>query len=356
MKKAAIIILAFALLLGAAGCNQPLNQYETQFLGTFDTVISISAYDKSSSAFTETASGIYQDFDYLNKLFDIYNDYEGINNIKTINDNAGTAVAVDRPIIDLLLEAKKWYSATNGAVNVALGPVLSIWHDYRTAGIDDPAAAQLPPMAALEEASLHCDINKIIIDEEAGTVFIEEGMSIDVGAIAKGFATQYAAQNLIDQGIDHVLISAGGNVRAIGAPVNGRTKWGVGIKDPDSTLAYSTSEENILDVAFVDSLSVVTSGIYERYYTVDGVNYHHIIDPVTLMPAAYYKSVTVITQNSTEADALSTALFIMAPEESQSFVNSTDGVEALWVLADGEIVVSDGMAPYLRDIGGATNE
>ncbi len=356
MKKAFIIILAAIVLFSAAGCTQNLNQYETQFLGTFDTIVSVSAYDTSSSSFTKTASSIYQDFDYLNKLFDIYNDYEGINNIKTINDNAGEAVEVDEPIIDLLLESKHWYSATNGAINVALGPVLSIWHDYRTAGIDDPDNAQLPPMDLLKEAAQHCDIDKIIIDEQAGTVLIEEGMSIDVGAIAKGFATQYAAQHLIDQGIDHVLISAGGNVRAIGAPVNGRTKWGVGIKDPDSTLAYSLSEENILDAAYISSLSVVTSGIYERYYTVDGIDYHHIIDPSTLMPAAYYKSVTVITRNSTQADALSTALFIMPPEESQSFVNTESGLEALWVTADGEIVLSDGMAQYLRDLGGATNE
>ena len=356
MRKAIIIILSVLVLFSIAGCTQSLNQYETQFLGTFDTIVSVSAYDTSSSSFTETASSIYQDFDYLNKLFDIYNDYEGINNIKTINDNAGKAVEVDRPIIDLLLEAKQWYAATGGAVNVALGPVLSIWHDYRTAGIEDPDNAQLPPMELLEEAAQHCDIDKIIIDEQAATVLIEDGMSIDVGAIAKGFATQYTAAHIIDQGIDHVLISAGGNVRAIGAPVNGRTKWGVGIKDPDSTLAYSLSEENILDAAYIDSMSVVTSGIYERYYTVDGTNYHHIIDPSTLMPAAYYKSVTVITQNSTQADALSTALFVMPPEESYSFVRSMDGVEALWVMADGEIVLSDGMAQYLRDLGGATNE
>ena len=125
MKKTAAVMAALAVLIGTAGCSPNMNQYETQFLGTFDTVVAISAYDTTSSSFTETASDIYQDFDYLNKLFDIYNDYDGINNIKTINDNAGEAVAVERPIIDLLLESKDWYQRTGGAVNVALGPVPS---------------------------------------------------------------------------------------------------------------------------------------------------------------------------------------------------------------------------------------
>ncbi|MCK5845640.1 MAG: FAD:protein FMN transferase, partial [Victivallales bacterium] len=124
---------------------------------------------------------------------------------------------------------------------------------------------------------------------------VKSGMQLDFGAIAKGFATQVVADLLEESGVDNILISAGGNVKAIGKPGDERAKWGVGIKDPSSTLNYSTSEENLLDVAFVSSLSVVTSGSYERFYVVDGFSYHHIIDESTLIPAAHYQSVTVIT-------------------------------------------------------------
>lgn len=355
MKRAVMLIFAIIIILSLPGCTSSMQQYQTEFFGTFDTVVSVIGYAKSQDEFTKTAQLIYDEFDYLNKLFDIYNDYEGINNIKTINDNAGTAVEVDPLIIELIKEAKEWHEKTNGAVNIALGPVLKIWHDFRTAGIENPEGAELPPIELLEEAAKHCDIDKVVIDEENGTVMIEQGMRLDVGSVAKGFAAQKTAEKLIDMGIDNILISAGGNVRAIGAPADDRTKWGVGLKDPDSTLAYSTSEENLLDVAYVDGLSVVTSGSYERYYTVDEKNYHHIIDEKTLMPSQYYKSVTVITKDSTTADVLSTALFVMNQDDALKFVEGLDEVEALWVLADGEIMRSSGMAAYLRDIGGASN-
>lgn len=355
MKRALFFIFAVIIIISLTSCTSSTQQYQTEFFGTFDTMVSVIGYAESQNEFTKTAQLIHDEFDYLNKLFDIYNDYNSINNIKTINDNAGSTVEVDPLIIELIKDAKKWHQKTNGAVNIALGPVLKIWHDYRTAGIEHPEKAQLPPMELLEEAAKHCDINKVVIDEKNNTVTIEQEMRLDVGSVAKGFAAQKTAEKLMDIGIDNILISAGGNVRAIGAPADDRTKWGVGLKDPDSTLAYSTSAENLLDVAYVDGLSVVTSGSYERYYTVNEKNYHHIIDNKTLMPSEYYKSVTVITNDSTTADVLSTALFVMAPDDALEFVEDLDEVEALWVLADGEIIRSSGMAAYLRDIGGASN-
>jgi len=133
-----------------------------------------------------------------------------------------------------------------------------------------------------------------------------------------------------------------------------RGKWGVGIKDPDSLLGWSEDEENLLDVAFVSDMSVVSSGGYERYYTVDGVDYHHLIDPGTLMPADYYKAVTVITEDSAVADILSTALFIIPPEDSVELAQRL-GAEALWVMPDNSIVTTPGIKLMLRDMGGAKN-
>jgi thiamine biosynthesis lipoprotein len=181
-------------------------------------------------------------------------------------------------------------------------------------------------------------------------------MRLDVGAMAKGYAVEAVADELNAQGYDSVLISAGGNVRAIGAPRDGgRDKWSVGIADPEITSGLIVQQQKLLDVAYVNDMSVVSSGGYERYYTVDGQTYHHLIDPNTLFPANYYQAVSVLTEDSTQADVLSTALFLMPPEEALAFAESFEGVEALWVLPDDSLMFTDGVKAMLRDLGGAKN-
>ncbi len=359
MKKILTVILCILIVFPLFGCApaQKYKKYSGEFLDTFDTSVIVMAYARSQEEFDDIYNTVYDTFTELNKQYDIYHDYDGINNIKTVNDNAGIApVKVDPAIIDMLNLSKDWYDKTDGIVNVAMGSVLSIWHDYRDAGQYDPSKAELPPMDQLQDAARHTDINGLIIDEQASTVYLNDSrMSLDVGAVAKGYATEIAADKLIEKGYDSVLISAGGNIRAVGTPKDGvRGKWSVGIKDPNSPLAGSTDESNLLDVAFVTNLSVVSSGIYERFYTVDGVNYHHLINPQTLMPAAYYKAVTVITEDSGQADLLSTALFLMPPEQSLDYAESLNGVEALWVMPDDGIMMTSGMKAMLRDLGGAS--
>lgn len=359
MKRIVLIIICMLMMLSPLGCapSQKYQKYSGEFLDTFDTSVIVMAYASSNEEFIDIYNTVYNTFSELNKLFDIYHDYDGINNIKTINDNAGKApVKVDQVVIDMLKTSKEWYGKTNGNVNVAMGSVLKIWHDYREAGQYDPSTAEVPPLDVLKDTALHTDINGMVIDEQASTVFLKDSrMSLDVGAVAKGYATEVAADKLTEKGYDSVLISAGGNIRAVGAPKDGvRNKWSVGIKDPDSPLAGSTDESNLLDVAFVKDLSVVSSGVYERFYTVNGVNYHHLIDPKTLMPANYYKAVTVVVEDSGLADLLSTTLFLLPPEESLTFAENLDGVEALWVMPDNEIITTSGMKAMLRDMGGAS--
>jgi thiamine biosynthesis lipoprotein len=326
-------------------------------MDTFDTDVIVMAYAQSQAQFDELFDLAHDEFLKLHQLFDIYHSYDGFNNVKTINDNAGVApVKVDPHIIELIKRSKEWYKKSDGTLNIALGAVLSIWHNYREAGSADPGNAQLPPMADLQAADAHTDIDKVIVDEEASTVFLEDkDMSLDMGGVAKGYATEVVADLLEEKGYDSVLISAGGNVRAIGAPKDGiRKKWGVGIKDPDSPLAGSTDESNLLDVAFVADMSVVSSGVYERFYTVAGKQYHHLIDPATLMPADYYKAVTVVTKDSGMADILTKPLFIKPPEEALAYAEGLDGVEALWVMPDDTLMTTSGMKALLRDMGGAT--
>lgn len=328
-------------------------KYQDSFFDTFDTVVTVVAYTRNKDEFDQYFNAIHQRFQELHKLYDIYDNYPGINNIKTINDEAGVRpVKVQKEIIDLILFSKDWYAKTGGKVNIAMGSVLSIWHQYREEGIDDPEHAKLPPMEELREAAKHTDINKVIVDTENSTVYLaDKHMSLDVGAVAKGYAAELVAKEFSAKGLNSAIINAGGNVRVIGKPLDGvRERWGIGIQDPSKPIV--SDEDNTLDVVYVNDSAVVSSGDYQRYYVVDGKVYHHIIDPSTLMPAEYYHAVTVVTRDSAVADFLSTTLFLYPFEESKALADKL-GVDAIWVMEDGTIRMTDGFKTISRS-GGAT--
>ena len=342
MKRILIALLILAATLtgcsSAAVAADARPQYTATFLDLFDTVTTIIGKAESDAAFRETTKAIHDDLLRYHRLFDIYNDYDGVNNIKTINDNAGvSSVEVDSAIIQLLLECKSYYELTDGKVNVAMGSVLQLWHKARNNGINDPQNAVLPDMDALAEAAKHCDFENVVIDEDKSTVFITDPeLRLDVGAIAKGWATQKAAENAPTG----MLISVGGNVCATGPKLSDGTPWVIGIQDPN------TADRN-LHTVYLTNGAVVTSGDYQRTYVVDGKHYHHIIDPETLMPSTCWRSVSIVCGDSGLADALSTALFLMDREAGVALAEKC-GVEVLWVDADGQEFMTDRFQDILR--------
>ena len=308
----------------------------------FDTVTTVTGYAESREAFDKIANGILAELEEYHRLFDIYHTYEGMNNIRTINEVTGGAhrtVTVDSRIIDMLLYAKEMYVVTGGKMNVAMGSVLSIWHEYRADGIDDPDAAELPPTARLLDAAEHMNIDAMVIDEAACTVTLTDPkMKLDVGAVAKGYAVEMVVRSLEERGISGYVLNVGGNVRTVGTKPGGKY-WTVGIEDPFGGDGY-------ISYLALKGEAVVTSGDYQRYYIVDGKKYHHVIDPETLMPSEGIVAVSVLTKDSAQGDALSTALMCMSPEEGMALVRSLDGVEAQWVLPDGTLEASNGWARY----------
>ncbi len=351
LAKILIIILILSIL---AGCEKKpvYNKYEDTFFGTFDTVITVIGYAKTKEEFSSYMDTIKDRFEELHKLYDKYHNYEGINNIKTINDRAGLEpVRVEKEILEMIIFSKEWYHKAGEETNIAMGPVVNLWQKYMDEGIENPDKAQLPPMESLEELAQYTDIEKVLVDEENSTIYLEdENMVLDVGAVAKGYATEIVAREIEEAGFVSALISAGGNIRAIGKPLdNIRERWGVGIRNPDPELIKTDS--NLLETVFVNGASVVTSGDYERFYTVDGKNYHHIIDPKTLMPGDYYRAITIVTPDSGLADFLSTSVFLLPLEESKALVESLDDVEAFWVMKDGTIEVSSGMDKIMLSKG-----
>ena len=339
--KRLLCVLAALLLL--TGCGESLQksekkQYTATFLTLFDTVTTIVGKAESEEAFAETAQGVYDSLEEYHRLFDIYNEYEGITNLKTVNDHAGIApVKVDGRIICLLQDCKAYYELTGGRVNVFMGSVLSLWHEARNDGINDPAHAYLPDSEALKAAAEHTDPAGVIIDEENSTVYISDPlMRLDVGAIAKGWAAQQAAQ-AAPAGL---LISVGGNVCATGPKDEAGTPWVVGVQNPDGGEKY-------LHTLNITGGCVVTSGDYQRRYQVDGKLYHHIIDPDTLMPGRLWRSVTVVCGDSALADALSTALFLLPYEDALALAQRC-GAEAMWVDHRGDTFYSPGFAKLIR--------
>ena len=334
MKKW-ITILLTACLLGGCGFfpgNTGPKVYDVTYFTLFDTITMIKGTARSEADFLESATLAHETLLRYHQLFDIYNDYEGINNLKTVNDNAGIVpVKVDPEIIALLQDCVRYYELTGGKTNVAMGSILGLWHDARSAGTEDPINARLPDPQALLDATAHTDIACLVIDAENSTVYLSDPEArLDVGAVAKGWAAQRVAEQLPSG----MLLNLGGNICATGPKQEGEP-WIVGVRDPrggDSDYLYTLS---------LNSGSVVTSGDYQRSYTVDGRAYHHIIDPETRMPSAYWRSVTVICEDSALADALSTALFLLPLQEGQALAERCD-VDVLWINEAGEEFMTPG--------------
>jgi len=340
MKKTVSFILALVLIFSLGACKKGPGRYEAEFLVLFDTLTRIVGYADSKEEFSRFSQFVYDELREYHELYDIYNEYEGKANIKTINDNAGAKpVKVDPRIIDLLLFAREQYEKTGGKVNVAFGAVLELWHDYRELGTEDPENASLPPPEALQEAALHCDIDNMVIDEAASTVYLSDPlMSLDVGAVAKGYATEQVCLLAEERGYASALLSVGGNVRAIGGKPEGGGPWSVGVQDP----AGGEDGTANLCIVSLSQASLVTSGNYERFYSVDGKNYHHIINPETLYPSEYFTAVTILCPDSGIADALSTAVFNLPLDEGRALIESLADTEALWVMPDGTLEYSSG--------------
>lgn len=327
MKKLFMILLSL-LLIGCTAPQQPddpvpsasadpvVKTTFTSFEAGFDTVFYLTFYssksqDELKAIFNESVALAYS----YHQLFDIYNTYPNINNVKTINDHAGIEpVKVDKAIIEMLKLAKEMNQMSHGEFDVTYGSVLKVWHNYREE-YESTGKGPVPNTNELTKAEISTGWEHIHIDEEAETVYIDQSdVSLDVGGIAKGFATEKIAAFLELKGIDTAIINFGGNNRVIGSKPDG-SLWGLGVEEPGTG-------STLLAVDLAGPVSVVTSGDYHRYYiSEDGNTYHHIIDPETLYPAVHYRSVTIFTKDSGYADALSTSLFTMNIEDGKALLN-----------------------------------
>lgn len=288
----------------------------------FDTVITIEAYTNDESILDDAIAECQRYDDLLSKT------KEG-SDVWKINHANGERVAVSDETLDIIRKALEYSQLSDGKFDITIEPCVALW-DFTGENM-----GVLPDEAQLAEAASHVDYTKVDVTDEG--VQLPAGETIDLGAIAKGYITDRIKDFLVERGITCGMLNFGGNVLAIGTKPDG-SDWNIGIQDPGSTTGESIAVVPVSDSA------VVTSGIYERGFDVDGVRYHHILDTSTGWPVQNeLAGITILAGDAFDADALSTTVFAMGLEEGTAFVEGLDGVEAVFITRDEQVSWTSGL-------------
>ena len=296
-------------------------------LFAMDTYMTLTAYGEHAQEAVDKAAERVEALDALlstgNENSEIYQLNQ--NGEATLSEEGGYLVE----------RALELYKKTEGAFDIAIYPVMQAWgfptQDYHVP--DDDTLKEKLALADASKVNYNKDTRKIFFDQD--------GMEIDLGGIAKGYTSSQIMQIYQDCGVTSGLVNLGGNVQALGCKTDG-SKWRVAIQSPDDTEEY-------LGILEIEDQAVITSGGYERYFEEDGVTYHHIIDPATGYPAdSGLISVTIVSDDGTLADGLSTCLFIMGEEKAVQFWReNSDEFEAIMETSDGKLYVTEGIADSL---------
>ncbi|MDE1548572.1 FAD:protein FMN transferase [Jeotgalibaca caeni] len=335
MKKIARFIAFFFLavfFLAACGNENEEEKlrdqaYEdTEFL--MGTYVTLRIYNEGKEAV------LAEGFELVRDLADKITGETQESEISKINAAAGShPVEVSDDVYEVLKIAADYSKTLNGQFNYVLGSITNLWR----IGFDD---ARKPGQAEIDEALQHVDFTKVVFHDEEQSVFLmEEGMELDLGAIAKGYMTDRIRDLFASQGVTSAIIDLGGNVFVMGgSPSRDGEVWNVGIQDPQGSRGESIGS------TIQSDRSIVTSGIYERYLEVDGKIYHHLMNPETGYPFDNeIIGVSIISENSVDGDALSTLVFGLGLEEGLEYVNGREDVEAIFITQENEIYLSDGL-------------
>lgn len=339
MKRLLSLLLSLlCLVLPMTACVPQQKLYSASWFELFDTVVMVQGYAASQEAWNTQAAALHDDLEHYNQLFDIYHHYDGLVNLYDVNAQAGQGpVQVSQELFDFLQLCKtSGETRTGGAVNIAAGAVLSLWHDARER--EDPAP---PEDSAIQQALQHCDIDDLLLDAEALTVtFADPEMKLDVGAAAKGYTAVQAGKAARALGLDHALLNMGGNVYTTGPKADG-SAWRVGVENP---WQGENEPQYLQTVELTGGDSLIVSGDYQRYFTYEGKRYSHLIDLTTGYPAAYYSSVAVYSSpDEGLGDLFSTALFCLPQAESERLAQENN-LAVLWMYPDKTTAASDSWA------------
>ena len=327
-----LLVLSFVYLFSCAKDKESTSQLPvvksplTRTESLLHTVVQLSIYHENQEAAMDGAIELIKEMESLlsatQKGSDIYR----------INEAAGKeAVKVDKRTVELIERALEASQASHGRFDISIGVINKLWNI-------GSKNARKPAPTEIAAALPFVDYSQVQVNSKEQTVYIEEGMSLELGAISKGYIADQVKSYLKEQGISTAIINLGGNVVVMGTSPNQEKGWKVGVQDPDKVRGATVG------YVYQTDRSIVTSGIYERYIEIDGTIYHHILDPSTGYPVENTISgVTVFTDQSTQGDALSTTLFIYGLEEGLAYVNGLENVEAVFIDKEHGVHVSDGL-------------
>lgn len=318
--------------------EKPLEAFSHTWYEYFDTVSTVTAYMNTEAQFQELVSLLEEELLLWHQLLDNFQSYEEVKNIYDLNHANGEWVELDSKLLDVLVFSKDMYDKTKGQLNIAMGQVITLWHTERTKALKrEDLQGVLPQAEGLEELRSHIDIQALEIDSQGNRARItDDKVQIDLGAVGKGYVSEYLCSLLKERGYQHVLMNFGGNLAAVNGKADG--EWKLGINNP--TQDPNNPNDDLLKVLLIDDLNVISSGDYERFYFVGEKKYHHIIDPDTLYPNNEYSQVSIVSENAAWADVLSTALFNMSIEEGEALLDAFPDSAAMWVRSDGTIYTS----------------
>lgn len=328
MKKTiSVTLIIISILLSLTSCSRKYDSVSQSAL-FFDTFITITIYDTnlSESRKNELLKDCIQKCEHYDQLFSITIENS---DIYRINHSNGSSVTVDEETIALLKQAVYYASLTEGKIDPTIASVKSLW-DFHT------DSYRIPTKQELFTALTHVDYTKIFIEEQTVTL-TDSKASIDLGFIAKGYIADQLIEYLKSQKVTSAWVNLGGNIAVIGSRPNGYP-FQIGIQYPFS------SNGEIITALQVSDASLVTSGIYERYFMLDNTIYHHILDTTTGYPVQNnLLSVSILSSSSLEADALSTTCFVLGQEDGMKLIESLPGVEAVFVTSDYCVITSSGL-------------
>lgn len=306
-------------LLFLTGCSAESSPEPVQ--GTFfamDTMMDFTIYGESG--LIDQSESLIASLESLVSVTDTGSELYAIN-----QTGSGTLTGKASSLMEQALEICR---RTDGALDLSIYPIVRAW-GFTTGSYQVPDEAEIQALLPL------VDYRKIQYDAATGTVTLPEGMEIDLGSVAKGYAGQLAAQMLREHGVQSALLNLGGNVQTVGTKPDG-SPWQIGIKDPQG--------EDAMMVLSVEDQAVVTSGGYERYFEQDGQTYWHIMAPSTGHPAdSGLISVTIVGDEGVVCDGLSTALFVMGLEKAADLWAQSGDFEAVFVTASGEVYITEGL-------------
>lgn len=333
MSQIPVLLLGIFCLL-TSSCKgsrpEPKIYQRTQFL--LGTLVEIKVVSNDPA---EADRAIGNAFSRIRQIEDLMSARRPGTWIERISrEAAGRPLVIPQEMVKIIGLCQKYSRLTDGAFDISIGAITRLWQ------FDRPMET-IPDARAVEDALRLVDFNKIRLDSQNGTIeLVLMGMSLDLGAAAKGYAVDEAVEEIKGEGIKAGLVNAGGDLKSFGRKPGGES-WNIGIQDPDHS-------ERIIGSIRLDDIALVTSGDYERYIIHEGIKYHHILDPKTGWPARGCKSVSAACAEALEADILSTALFVLGPEKGMALLEDLPGAEGMIIDASGKMFISSGWKGALR--------